>query len=203
MVMGTAVVAGLGSFLLTVPAFSVNTLGSGSAVRVHADPTERHRGRGESVGDLINQTVVHRRNRDTMLRALQAGRSNFAITWRTYLQSSFDQGDPAFHVLMQGAVPIKSFSGAVRDAPVWKQGDLVRRLAVRWLWHWRSPGAAACDFECDPPIANTPAYLGKSDWPVLGVRRPVTGGGPIRARQLFPAQVRMYGERTLAYIRTY
>ena len=48
------------------------------------------------------------------------GVAAYAITWRTYLQSSFKEGDVAFHQLMADATPIKSFPGAVGTATVWK-----------------------------------------------------------------------------------
>ena len=48
------------------------------------------------------------------------GHATYAITWQTYLQSSFDQGNAAFHVVMHGATSVASFGGAVGTATVWK-----------------------------------------------------------------------------------
>jgi 4-amino-4-deoxy-L-arabinose transferase-like glycosyltransferase len=114
-VMAAAAVAGLGSFLLTAPAFSVNTLAQVqqyAATRILPDDvvvTE------QSIGDLIRQPWC-----TVEVATPCLGPARYAITWRTYLQSSFNEGDPAFHKLMIGAVPVKSFSGAVGTATVWK-----------------------------------------------------------------------------------
>ena len=48
------------------------------------------------------------------------GYATYAITWRTYLQSSFNQGDPAFYQLKKGATPIGSFTGVAGTATVWR-----------------------------------------------------------------------------------
>ena len=48
------------------------------------------------------------------------GHATWAITWATYLQSSFDQGDASFRAIMKGATPVASFSGAAGTATVWK-----------------------------------------------------------------------------------
>jgi 4-amino-4-deoxy-L-arabinose transferase-like glycosyltransferase len=114
-VMSAAVVTGLGSFLLTVPTFSANTLAEVqqyAAVRIPADSivvTE------QSIGDLIQQRWCTVEAATACVNA-----ATYAITWHTYLQSSFTEGDAAFQQLMKGAVPVKSFSGAVGTATVWK-----------------------------------------------------------------------------------
>jgi 4-amino-4-deoxy-L-arabinose transferase-like glycosyltransferase len=110
-----AAVAGLGSFVLTVPAFSVNSLAEVqqyAATRIPADSivvTE------QSIGDLIQQKWCTVEDAGNCQRV-----AAYAITWRTYLQSSFKEGDVAFHQLMAGATPIRSFPGAVGTATVWK-----------------------------------------------------------------------------------
>jgi hypothetical protein len=114
-VMGTAVLAGLGSFLLTVPAFSVNSLAQVQQYAASQIPAGSIVVTEQSIGDLIQQpwcTVEVA----TPCRYL----AEYAITWRTYLQSSFNEGDAAFHQMMIGAVPIKQFKGAVGTATVWK-----------------------------------------------------------------------------------
>jgi hypothetical protein len=113
--MATATAAGLGSFLLTVPAFSANTLAQVqqyAAARIPADSvvvTE------QSIGDLIQQPWCTVEVPTTCL-----GPARYAITWRTYLQSSFQQGNAEFRQMMQGAVPVRAFRGAVGTATVWK-----------------------------------------------------------------------------------
>jgi 4-amino-4-deoxy-L-arabinose transferase-like glycosyltransferase len=113
--MVAATMTGLGSFLLVVPAFSVNSLAEVQQYAATQIPVDNIVVTEQSIGDLIQQrwcTVEEATN------CLHAAR--YAITWRTYLQSSFKQGDTAFHELMVGAVPVKSFPGAVGTATVWK-----------------------------------------------------------------------------------
>jgi len=121
-VMAAAAVAGIGSFLLTVPAFSANSLAQVqryAAARISADNivvTE------QSIGDLIGQRWC------TVEMATRCkNHAGYAITWRTYLQSSFRQGDADFHRMMVGAVPVKVFSGAAGTATVWR----LRQATVR------------------------------------------------------------------------
>jgi 4-amino-4-deoxy-L-arabinose transferase-like glycosyltransferase len=114
-VIAAAAVAGLGSFLLTVPVFSVNTLAQVQQYAATRIPINNVVVTEQSIGDLIHQrwcTV------EVATRCLDLAK--YAITWRTYLQSSFNEGNAAFHELMIGAVPVKSFSGAVGTATVWR-----------------------------------------------------------------------------------
>ena len=115
-VIAVAAVAGLGSFWLTVPVFSVNTLAQVQQYAATQIPPEDVVVTEQSIGDLIPQrwcTV------EVATPCLSVSAPEYAITWRTYLQSSFNEGDPAFHHLMIGATPVKSFSGAVGTATVW------------------------------------------------------------------------------------
>jgi 4-amino-4-deoxy-L-arabinose transferase-like glycosyltransferase len=112
---GVAVVAGIGSFLLTVPAFGANSLAEIQSYAAHQIPRRAIVVTEESIGDLIQQPWCA-----VEAAAACVGHATYAITWRTYLQSSFDQGDAAFYKLMKGATPIRSFSGAVGTATVWK-----------------------------------------------------------------------------------
>ena len=116
-VIAVAAAAGLGSFRLTVPVFSVNTLAQVQQYAATQIPLDNVVVTEQSIGDLIQQrwcTV------EVATPCLGLNAPEYAITWRTYLQSSFNEGDPAFHQLMIGAVPVKSFSGAVGTATVWK-----------------------------------------------------------------------------------
>jgi 4-amino-4-deoxy-L-arabinose transferase-like glycosyltransferase len=114
-VMSGAVVAGLGSFLLTVPAFNANTLSQVQRYAAAQIPVSSIVVTEQSIGDLIQQRWC-----TVEVSAPCLHTATYAITWRTYLQSSFTEGDSAFHELMVGAVPIKSFSGAVGTATIWK-----------------------------------------------------------------------------------
>ena len=114
-VMGTAVLAGLGSFLLTVPAFSVNSLAQVQQYAATQIPADSIVVTEQSIGDLIQQQWCTVEVATPCLTF-----ATYAITWRTYLQSSFNEGDAAFHQLMIGAVPVRQFKGAVGTATVWK-----------------------------------------------------------------------------------
>ena len=110
-----ATLAGLRSFLLTVPAFSVNSLAEVQQYAATKIPADNIVVTEQSIGDLIQQRWCTVEEATKCLHS-----ATFAITWRTYLQSSFKEGDTAFHKLMVGAVPVKSFQGAVGTATVWK-----------------------------------------------------------------------------------
>ena len=114
-VMAAAVMAGLGSFLLTVPAFGVNTLAQVQQYAATQIPASGIVVTEESIGDLIQQRWC------TVERATNClGAATYAITWRTYLYSSFHEGDPAFYEIMSGARRVKSFSNSVGTATVWE-----------------------------------------------------------------------------------
>lgn len=114
-VVGAATLAGFGSFLLAVPTFTVNTLAQVQQYAAARIPPASVVVTEQTIGDLIQQPwcTVH-----YTVPCLHT--ASYAITWSTYLQSSFQQGDPVFHQLMTGAVPVRSFSGAVGTATVWR-----------------------------------------------------------------------------------
>ena len=118
LIMATAVVAGLGSFLLTVPAFSVNSLAQVQQYAATQIPRDSVVVTEQSIGDLIQQPWCTVEAATPCLLF-----AKYAITWRTYLQSSFNEGDSAFHKMMIGAVRVKTFRGAVGTATVWKLGS--------------------------------------------------------------------------------
>jgi 4-amino-4-deoxy-L-arabinose transferase-like glycosyltransferase len=112
---GGAAVAGVASLLLAVPAFSANTLAETQQYAAAHIPAGAVVVTEQSIGDLISQPWC------TVEYAVPCQHAAaYAITWRTYLQSSFRQGDPAFYQVMKGAVPVKSFSGDVGTATVWR-----------------------------------------------------------------------------------
>jgi len=110
-----AAVVGLCSFLLTVPTFNANSLEEAQAYAAKDIPANAIVVTEEPIGDLIQQRwcTVEQAN-------ACVGHATYAITWQTYLQSSFDEGNAAFHVLMRGATSVASFSGEVGTATVWK-----------------------------------------------------------------------------------
>jgi 4-amino-4-deoxy-L-arabinose transferase-like glycosyltransferase len=110
-----AALAGFGSFLLTAPVFSANTLAEVQHYAATRIPPTDIVVTEESIGDLIQQKWCTVESANPCV-----GQAQYAITWRTYLQSSFRQGDAAFHKIMRGARPVKTFSGTVGTATVWK-----------------------------------------------------------------------------------
>ncbi len=115
---GAATLAGIGSFLLTVPAFSVNSLAEVQSYAARQIPSQAIVVTEQSIGDLIQQRWCTVEEAGACV-----GHATYAITWQTYLQSSFDQGDAAFYQLMKGATPIRSFGGAAGTATVWRLSD--------------------------------------------------------------------------------
>jgi 4-amino-4-deoxy-L-arabinose transferase-like glycosyltransferase len=110
-----AAVAGMVSFLLTIPAFTVNSLAAIQAYAARSIPPGAVVVTEQSIGDLIGQRWC------TVERAQACvGVATYAITWRTYLQSSAAEGDASYHLLMRGAVPVASLAGPAGSATVWK-----------------------------------------------------------------------------------
>jgi 4-amino-4-deoxy-L-arabinose transferase-like glycosyltransferase len=112
---GGAALAGLGSFALAVPAFGVNALAQTQQYAAERIPANGVVVTEPSIGDEIRQSWCTVEYAVPCLHA-----ASYAITWRTYLQSSFALGDPAFNQLMRGAVRVRSFRSAVGTATVWR-----------------------------------------------------------------------------------
>jgi len=114
-VAAVAVVASVGCFALTVPAYKYNTLQLTQQYAQTHIPSGDTVITEQSIGDLISQPWC-----TVEFAAPCLNTAKYAITWTTYLQSSFTQGHAAFHALMNGAVKVKSFSGPVGTATIWK-----------------------------------------------------------------------------------
>ena len=110
-----AAVVGLGSFLLTVPVFNANSLEEVQAYAASDIPANAIVVTEQSIGDLINQRWCTVEKADACV-----GSATYAITWQTYLQSSFSEGNISFDKLMKGATRVTSFGGAAGTATVWK-----------------------------------------------------------------------------------
>lgn len=110
-----AAVIGVCSFALTTPVFNVNSLAEVQAYAAKNIPASAIVVTEQSIGDLISQRWC-----TVEKSAACVGHASYAITWQTYLQSSFDQGDAPFYKIMQGATDITSLSGTVGTATVWK-----------------------------------------------------------------------------------
>ncbi len=112
---GLAVVASVGCFVLTIPAYSYNTLALTQQYAAAHLPANAIVVTEQSIGDLISQPWCTVEYAAPCLHA-----ASYAITWTTYLQSSFTEGHAGFRELMRGAVRVKSFSGPVGTATIWK-----------------------------------------------------------------------------------
>jgi 4-amino-4-deoxy-L-arabinose transferase-like glycosyltransferase len=114
-IVGVAVLASVGCFALTIPAYSYNTLAKVQQYAAAKIPHGAAVVTEQSIGDLIDQPWCTVEYAAPCLHA-----ATYAITWKTYLQSSFTEGHAAFHELMKGAVPVRTFSGPVGTATIWK-----------------------------------------------------------------------------------
>lgn len=110
-----AAVAGLGSFYLRVLTYDHNVFAEVQRYAATAVPRHSTILTEEAIGDLIQQPWCRVEYAEHCAHS-----ATYAITWRTYLQSSFKLGDPAFLHLMRGAVPITSFTGFNGTATVWR-----------------------------------------------------------------------------------
>jgi len=117
-----ATLAGLASFWLAVPAFRANTLAQVQQYAAARIPSADVVVTEQTIGDLISQRWCKVEYAAACLPPVNSPppTPTYVITWSTYLQSSFSQGDQAFHQLMRGAVRVTSFSGAVGTATVWR-----------------------------------------------------------------------------------
>jgi 4-amino-4-deoxy-L-arabinose transferase-like glycosyltransferase len=108
-------IAGVASLLLVLPAFQANTLQNVQQYATTKIPRTAIVVTEESIGDLIQQRWCTVEASGACLH-----KATYAITWKTYLQSSFTLGGPAFGQLMKGAVQVKTFAGSVGTATIWK-----------------------------------------------------------------------------------
>ena len=112
---GLAVVAGCVSFWLRVPTQNDNVFADVQAYAVAHIPAHAVVVTEETMGDLIAQPWCRVEYTPPCRHSAE-----YAITWKTYLQSSFTQGGQPFAAIMRGARPIKSFSGFSGTATVWR-----------------------------------------------------------------------------------
>ena len=112
-----AVVAGLTSFWLRVGSEppSENVFAEVQQYAAAHIPAHAVVLADESVGDLINQPYCQEQAANPCL-----WHASYAITWNTYLQSTFKLGDPAFRFMMTDAVRVWSRQGFNGTITVWK-----------------------------------------------------------------------------------
>jgi glycosyltransferase involved in cell wall biosynthesis/4-amino-4-deoxy-L-arabinose transferase-like glycosyltransferase len=110
-----AVVAGLSSFWLRVGSQSDNVFGQVQQYAATSIPANAVVLADESVGDLIRQPYCQEQAANACL-----WHATYAITWTTYLQSTFKLGDPAFQFMMEGATKTWSRTGFNGTITVWR-----------------------------------------------------------------------------------
>jgi 4-amino-4-deoxy-L-arabinose transferase-like glycosyltransferase len=111
-----AALAGVTSFWLRVPTQPGNPFLEASQYAAQSIPKGDVVVTEEPIGDLIPQPYC----RVEVPANCEHGVAAYAITWVTYLQSSFVLGGQPFAEIMRGAVPVKSFTGFSGTATVWR-----------------------------------------------------------------------------------
>jgi Dolichyl-phosphate-mannose-protein mannosyltransferase len=111
-----AALAGLTSFWLRVPTQPGNPFLEASQYAAQHIPRGDVVVTEETIGDLIPQPYC----RVELPANCEHGTAAYAITWVTYLQSSFVLGGQPFAEIMRGAVPVRSFKGFSGTATVWR-----------------------------------------------------------------------------------
>jgi 4-amino-4-deoxy-L-arabinose transferase-like glycosyltransferase/putative flippase GtrA len=112
---GTAVAAGLAAFALSLSAFGANPFAQVQRYAAAHIPAASVVVTEQGIGDLIRQPWCTVEKAQPCLH-----RAAYAITWRTYLESSMSQGDAAFRQMMTGAVRVRSFGRPGATATVWQ-----------------------------------------------------------------------------------
>jgi hypothetical protein len=112
---GLAVACGITSFWLRVPEQNGNPFRQAQAYAATSIPRSAVVVTEEAIGDLITQRWCR-----VEQPVACSGVASYAITWKTYLQSSFTLGGAPFAELMKGAVPLRSWSGFSGTATVWR-----------------------------------------------------------------------------------
>ena len=112
-----AVAGGLGSFMLRIGTRDDNAFAQAQRYATTSVPLHAVVIADEAIGDLITQPYCREQDATPCLHV-----ASYAVTWRTYLQSSFALGDPAFRELMRTARPMRSFTGFNGTVTFWKLG---------------------------------------------------------------------------------
>ena len=110
-----ACLAGLLSFWGRVAAHDDNVFAQAQSYAARSIPGDAVVVADEAIGDLIAQPYCREQQADPCL-----GVASYAITWDTYLQTTWQLGDPAFHQMMAGAVKLTSWTGFNGTVTVWR-----------------------------------------------------------------------------------
>jgi 4-amino-4-deoxy-L-arabinose transferase-like glycosyltransferase len=110
-----AMLAGLLSFWARVGANDDNAFAQVQRYAARSIPADAVVVADEAIGDLITQPYCREQEAGPC-----RGHAAFAITWDTYLQTSWQLGDSADHQMMAGAVPLESWAGFNGTVTVWR-----------------------------------------------------------------------------------
>jgi hypothetical protein len=110
-----AVVAGLASLYGRVGAHDDNVFAEVQQYAATSIPPNAVVVADEAVGDLITQPYCREEYAEPCV-----GNASYVITWDTYLQTTWELGDTAYRTMMDGAVPVKTWTGFNGTVTVWK-----------------------------------------------------------------------------------
>jgi 4-amino-4-deoxy-L-arabinose transferase-like glycosyltransferase len=110
-----ACVAGIASFFGRVAAYDDNVFAQAQAYAATQIPKGTVVVADEAIGDLISAPYCREQEADPCV-----GVARYAITWDTYLQTTWDLGDPAYREMMAGAVRLRSWTGFNGTVTIWR-----------------------------------------------------------------------------------
>lgn len=110
-----ACVLGVVSFWARVGANDDNVFADVQAYAASSIPSGAVIVADEAIGDLIAQPYCREQAADPC-----AGHATYAISWNTYLQSTWSLGDPAYRQMMASAIRIRSWTGFNGTVTVWR-----------------------------------------------------------------------------------
>ena len=113
--LAVACLAGIASFCGRVVGYDDNAFADVQQYAATSIPPQAVVIADEAVGDLINQPYC--REQDSVPCD---GVASYAITWDTYLQTTWQLGDPDFAKIMAGAVRVRSWTGFNGTVTVWR-----------------------------------------------------------------------------------
>jgi 4-amino-4-deoxy-L-arabinose transferase-like glycosyltransferase len=112
---GVACLAGIASFCGRVVGYDDNVFADVQQYAATSIPPNAVVIADEAIGDLINQPYC--REQDSVPCD---GVASYAITWDTYLQTTWRLGDPTYQKIMVGAVRVRSWTGFNGTVTVWR-----------------------------------------------------------------------------------
>ncbi len=113
--LGLACLAGLASFGGRIVGYHDNVFADVQQYAATSIPPHAVVIADESIGDLISQPYCREQQAGPC-----AGVARYVITWDTYLQKTWNLGDPAYRKTMTGATRLASWTGFNGTVTVWK-----------------------------------------------------------------------------------